>query len=138
MFKVWNFGSIGSLGELWVNLEGDRRGHFQVDRSRFKLTVRQPRCIFKHVGTNTNAEQRQRQFMLGCAPAQMLGEEIVYVELREEVRAKDESARKFVDYEVKVAREKVPTGIELLELPRDLGKFMRRHPLAIISVTAPK
>ena len=43
---------------------------YEHDRSASKgiMTVRSPIYVFKHVGTDTNAEQRQSQAMLGCAP----------------------------------------------------------------------
>lgn len=98
---------------------------YEHDRSASKgiMTVRQPLYVFKHVGTDTNAEQRQRQAMLGCAPAQVLFEDVVKVELEQELKSKGEAPRKFADYEVKVNRDKVPAGVELLELPRDMGKL---------------
>ena len=94
---------------------------FEHDRSASKgvMTVRAPIYVFKHVGTDTDAQQRQSQAMLGCAPAQVLFEEVVAVEKRDGVNA----PRNFRDYEVQVAREKVPSGVELLELPGDLARL---------------
>ena len=42
---------------------------YEHDRSASKgvMTVRPPIYVFKHIGTDTNAEQRQSQAMLGCA-----------------------------------------------------------------------
>jgi len=96
-------------------------GMFEHDRSASKgvMTVRAPIYVFKHVGTDTNAEQRQSQAMLGCAPAQVLFESIVAVEKKPEVT----SPRRFRDYVVSVARDSVPPGVELLELPRDIEKL---------------
>lgn len=98
---------------------------YEHDRSASKgtMTVRQPLFVFKHVGTDSNTEQRERQAMLGCAPAQVLFEEVVQVQLKDELRNLGEAPRKFTDYDIKVAYDKVPTGVELLELPRDLGKL---------------
>jgi len=94
---------------------------FEHDRSASKgvMTVRAPIYVFKHVGTDSNAEQRQSQAMLGCAPAQVLFEEVVTVKKRDGVNA----PRCFRDYEVQVAREKIPSGVELLELPGDLARL---------------
>lgn len=94
---------------------------FEHDRSASKgvMTVRAPIYVFKHVGTDSNAEQRQSQAMLGCAPAQVLFEEVVTVKKRDGINA----PRCFRDYEIRVAKEKVPSGVELLELPGDLAQL---------------
>ncbi len=95
---------------------------YEHDRSASKgtMTVRQPVYVFKHVGTDTDAEQRKRQAMLGCAPAQVLFEHVIAVNRKPGIDA----PRRFDDYDVTVARDKVPTGVELLELPRDLDKLV--------------
>ncbi|MBM4075443.1 MAG: type I-C CRISPR-associated protein Cas7/Csd2, partial [Planctomycetes bacterium] len=66
---------------------------YEHDRSASKgtMTVRQPLYVFKHVGTDSVPDQRQRQAMLGCAPAQVLFEEVVKVELKEQLRSKGEA-----------------------------------------------
>jgi CRISPR-associated protein Csd2 len=94
---------------------------YEHDRSASKgvMTVRAPIYVFKHIGTDTNADQRQSQAMLGCAPAQVLFESIVHVEKNESCTA----PRRFDDYQVQVAQDKVPAGVELLELPRDIDKL---------------
>lgn len=94
---------------------------FEHDRSASKgvMTVRAPIYVFKHVGTDTNAEQRQSQAMLGCAPAQVLFENVVTVKKDEGVKA----PRCFAHYKVHVARDLVPAGVELLELPGDMEKL---------------
>jgi CRISPR-associated protein Csd2 len=94
---------------------------YEHDRSASKgvMTVRQPVYVFKHVGTDTDAEQRTRQAMLGCAPAQVLFEEVIEIKKADGI----EAPRKFSDYVVTVHRDKVPKGVELLELPRDMDKL---------------
>ena len=94
---------------------------FEHDRSASKgvMTVRAPLYVFKHVGTDTNDEQRKAQAMLGCAPAQVLFEQVVCVKKKDGITAR----RCFRDYEVTVNRDKVPAGVELLELPADLAKL---------------
>jgi CRISPR-associated protein Csd2 len=94
---------------------------YEHDRSASKgvMTVRAPLYVFKHVGTDSNEEQRQSQAMLGCAPAQVLFEDIVSVKKKDSVTA----PRQFSDYTVEVAKDKVPAGVELLELPHDMGKL---------------
>jgi len=84
------------------------------------MTVRQPLYVFKHVGTDSDAKQRIKQAMLGCAPAQVLFEEVIKVEKKSDVDA----PRKFRDYEVTVNRDAIPPGVELLELPKDMDKLM--------------
>ena len=93
-------------------------GMFEHDRSASKgvMTVRGV-YVFKHVGTDTNAEQRQAQAMLGCAPAQVLFEDVVKIAKRVEV------PRRFADYDVQVAKDRIPPGVELLRLPDDLAKL---------------
>jgi CRISPR-associated protein Csd2 len=85
---------------------------FEHDRSASKgvMTV-QKLFAFKHVGTDTNPDQRARQAMLGCAPAHKLFDLI-------EVRKKEGVAapRSFADYAVAVKRDEVPAGVELMEL----------------------
>lgn len=96
-------------------------GMYEHDRSASKgvMTVRAPIFVFKHVGTDTNAEQRQSQAMLGCAPAQVLFEKVVAVNKKPEVT----SPRSFSDYVVTVDRGAIPAGVELLELPADMEKL---------------
>ncbi len=94
---------------------------YEHDRSASKgiMTVRQPLYVFKHVGTDSDAKQRIKQAMLGCAPAQVLFEEVVKVEKKSDIDA----PRRFSDYEVTVNCEAIPTGVELLELPKDMDKL---------------
>jgi len=94
---------------------------YEHDRSASKglMTVRQPLYVFKHVGTDSDTAQRQRQAMLGCAPAQVLFEDIVKVNKKSGV----ESPRSFSDYKVEINRDAIPAGVELLELPADVEKL---------------
>jgi CRISPR-associated protein Csd2 len=66
--------------------------------------------VFKHVGTDSDPEQRRRQAMLGCAPAHRLvdGNRIV------EVVSASTSPRGIQDYSVRVHRYRVPAGVELV------------------------
>ncbi len=87
---------------------------FDHDRSSSKGVMSARKLIvFKHVGTDTNPDQRQRQAKLGCAPAWQLLDlgRIVQVNLREGVV----SPRRFDDYEIVIYRERVPAGVELIE-----------------------
>jgi len=101
---------------------------YEHDRSASKgvMTVRRPVYVFKHVGTadaEKNAEQRRREAMLGCCPAQVLFESVVKVEKKPGV----EAPRKFDDYDVTINREQVKEmsqrGVDLLLLPDDMEKL---------------
>ena len=73
--------------------------------------------VFKHVGTDTNADQKVRQAMLGCAPAHALLDlgKVVEIQKDDAAMAKDNvtAARKFTHYAVNVKKENVPAGVEL-------------------------
>jgi CRISPR-associated protein Csd2 len=94
---------------------------YEHDRSASKgvMAVRQPVFVFKHVGTDNDQKQRARQAMLGCAPAHVLLEEIVTVSKKDGV----EGPRGFSDYSVAISRDRMPSGVEMLELPRDMEKL---------------
>lgn len=85
---------------------------YEHDRSASKglMTVYRPLYVFKHVGTDGDSAQRQRQAMLGCAPAHELFQ-LVDVRKRPDV----EVPRSFSDYTVTVHRDRVPAGVELRE-----------------------
>jgi len=97
------------LALLWESL----LNMYEHDRSASKgvMTVQRPLYVFKHVGTDTLADQRRRQAMLGCAPAHELFD-LVSVKRKEGVDA----ARSFTDYDVTVHRDRLPKGVELLEI----------------------
>ncbi|MCG3125525.1 MAG: hypothetical protein CHACPFDD_00349 [Phycisphaerae bacterium] len=97
---------------------------YEHDRSASKgvMTVRQPIYVFKHVGTDSDPEQRTRQAMLGCCPAQVLFEDVVKITQF----GTDGAPRRWSDYwpgRIEIVRDNVPNGVELLELPRDMGKL---------------
>lgn len=73
--------------------------------------------VFKHVGTDSNPDQRKRQAMLGCAPAQRLldigrlpddGKVVTIAKKSEAV-----SPRRFEDYAIDVHADRIPSGVEL-------------------------
>lgn len=78
--------------------------------------------VFKHVGTDTDATQRVRQAMLGCAPAHRLldfstparplDNVIIDIGHRKGLAG---SPRSFADYRVAVHRDRLPNGVELIE-----------------------
>lgn len=96
-------------------------GMYEHDRSASKgiMTVRPPVYVLKHVGTDSDNGQRQRQAKLGCAPAQVLFEEIIEVKRKDGV----ETPRAFGDYEVIVHDDKLPAGVELLRLPEHMDRL---------------
>lgn len=87
---------------------------YEHDRSASKgvMTVHRPLYVFKHEGTDgSDPQQKERQAMLGCAPAHDLFD-LVEVRKREGVQA----PRSFGDYSVTVHRERLPNGVSLLEV----------------------
>ncbi len=77
--------------------------------------------VFKHIGTDSDQNQRIKQAMLGCAPAHRLldfstdrrelDNTIVEIKKRQPVSG---SPRSFADYYVTVHRDRLPPGVELL------------------------
>lgn len=95
------------LREALVNM-------YDHDRSASKGRMAARRLIaFRHVGTDSDNEQRARQARLGCAPAYRLLDDSAIVE----IKRKDETkpARAFSDYDIVIHRDRVPPGVELLE-----------------------
>lgn len=72
--------------------------------------------IFKHVGTDSNAEQRQRQARLGCAPAHALLELGRVIDVKKKKKDGKTSPRRFSDYEIEVYKENVPEGVEIIPM----------------------
>ncbi len=83
---------------------------YEHDRSSSKglMAVREPVFIFKHVGTDTNPEQRLQQAKLGCAPAHKLFD-LVKVKKAEGV----ETPRSFSDYRVVFQKSSLPQGVQV-------------------------
>jgi len=73
--------------------------------------------VFKHVGTDTDPEQKVRQAMLGCAPAHTLldlGKVIEICKAEEAMNMdKETTPRRFAHYKVTVSKDKIPAGVEL-------------------------
>jgi len=87
---------------------------YEHDRSASKgMMSARKLFIFKHVGKDTNAEQRTKQAMLGCAPAHQLLDlgKIVKIGRQTDV------PRKFTDFQIEINRSQLPVGVELIELP---------------------
>ncbi len=69
--------------------------------------------VFKHVGTDSDTNQRVKQAMLGCAPAHKLLDKGAIVDI---TKKSSGSPRSFSDYEIVVHRDRLPSGVELLTL----------------------
>lgn len=83
---------------------------YEHDRSSSKgeMAVVSPLIIFKHVGTDSDDKQREKQAKLGCAPAHKLFE-LVNVERKSEI----ETPRSYRDYNATVDMDGVPAGVEI-------------------------
>ncbi len=94
---------------------------YEHDRSASKglMSVREV-FVFKHVGTDTDAEQRKRQAKLGCAPAHKLFD-LVKVEKKTGV----EAPREYEDYEVHFDDKGLPRGVaaKLLVADKTFGPW---------------
>ncbi len=101
--------SEDDLALFWEAL----KNMYEHDRSSSKgvMTVHTPIYVFKHVGTDSDEEQRKRQAILGCAPAHKLFD-LVRIEKENGV----EAPRSFSDYAVTIDKKRLPAGVELLEL----------------------
>ena len=76
--------------------------------SKGEMAVVSPLIVFKHVGTDSDENQRRRQAKLGCAPAHRLFE-LVDVHKKPGV----ETPRSYRDYEAIVHLDRVPEGVEM-------------------------
>lgn len=102
--------SEDDLALLWQALAN----MYEHDRSASKgvMTCR-GLYVFKHVGTDSNEEQRKKQAMLGCAAAHRLLDNGSIIEIGRK-QGKTGAARGFADdYEVRVKNENIPNGVEL-------------------------
>jgi CRISPR-associated protein Csd2 len=111
--------SEDDLGQLWQAL----LNMWDHDRSASKgVMACRGLYVFKHVGTDSDEKQRVRQAMLGCAPAQRLldfsspgrklDNTIIEIGHRDGLAG---SARSFADYTVTAHRDRLPSGVELIE-----------------------
>lgn len=93
---------------------------FDHDRSASKGTMAARKLfVFKHVGTDSDSEQRRRQAKLGCAPAHILLDRGSIIDIQKKDGAV--APRCFADYDVIVKPEKVPPGVELYEATLGVG-----------------
>jgi len=100
--------SDDDLNNLWEAL----LNMYDHDRSASKgMMSCRGLYVFKHVGTDSDPNQRVKQAMLGCAPAHKLLDKGAVIDI---VRKSANSPRCFSDYEVTVHRDRLPAGVELL------------------------
>lgn len=114
------------LTHLWEALAG----MWDHDRSASKgMMSRRGLYVFKHVGTDSNAEQRKRQAMLGCAPAQALLDlgSVIDVKRNESAMKEDKigSPRKFAHYAVEPKVANLPKGVELWAWDDSVSKLVK-------------
>ncbi len=83
---------------------------YEHDRSASKgqMSVISPLIIFKHIGTDSDEEQRNRQAKLGCAPAHKLFE-LIHINRKQDV----EIARSYKDYTLTINLDNIPKGVEV-------------------------
>ena len=83
---------------------------YEHDRSASKgqMSTVLPLIAFRHIGTDTDAGQRERQAKLGCTPAHKLFE-LVTIKRREGI----EIARSYKDYDLTVNMSGLPKGVEI-------------------------
>lgn len=83
---------------------------YEHDRSASKgeMAVVSPIILFKHVGTDGDEKQREKQAKLGCAPAHKLFN-LVHVTKKDGV----EYPRAYTDYDAVVELSKVPAGVQV-------------------------
>jgi CRISPR-associated protein Csd2 len=92
---------------------------YEHDRSASKgvMTVHPEHSfVFKHVGNDTDSEQRQRQAMLGCTHAHKLFD---LVTSRISRKAECEAARRISDYHLPLLddlKSLVPSGVEVYRM----------------------
>jgi CRISPR-associated protein Csd2 len=109
--------SEDDLNHFWEAL----RNMWDHDRSASKgMMSCRGLYIFKHIGTDTDPNQRIRQAKLGCAPAhklldfstpdRKLENSIISISHREGLVG---SPRSFSDYKINVREEYLPTGVTL-------------------------
>lgn len=96
-------GDLKKLFEAILNM-------YEHDRSASKglMSVVAPLIIFRHMGTDSDLEQRARQAKLGCAPAHRLFD-LVHVEKKPDV----DYPRNYTDYALRVDMQGVPAGVDV-------------------------
>ena len=76
--------------------------------SKGEMSVISPLIIFKHIGTDSDEKQRERQSKLGCAAAHRLFD-LVKIAKKKDI----ELARDYRDYDIRISMSKIPAGVEI-------------------------
>ena len=76
--------------------------------SKGQMSVISPLIIFKHVGTDSDEKQREKQCRLGCAPAHKLFES-VSIEKKSDI----EFPRNYTDYDCTLNAGLIPEGVDV-------------------------
>ena len=125
LYEVRGFISANLAAETGFD-EADLKALFEAilnmyehDRSASKgeMEVVSPLIVFRHEGTDTDANQRARQAKLGCAPAHKLFELV-------KVTKKTDYPRSYHDYEARVALDQVPSGVRMGFLSDPYGEIV--------------
>jgi CRISPR-associated protein Csd2 len=96
------------LNELWEALAN----MFDHDRSASKgVMACRDLFVFKHVGTDTDLVQREKQAMLGCAPAHHLLDLGRIIDVPA-LKGSGKTPRCYADYAVTQHLDRVPKGVE--------------------------
>jgi len=97
------------LNELWEAFAN----MFDHDRSASKgVMACRDLFVFKHVGTDTDLVQREKQAMLGCAPAHHLLDLGRIIDVPA-LKGSGKTPRCYADYAVTQHLERMPKGVEL-------------------------
>lgn len=113
--------SEADLNELWEALAN----MFDHDRSASKGVMScRDLFVFKHVGTDGDPIQRERQAMLGCAPAHHLLDLNRVIEVPP-LKEQGKLPRAYSDYAVSYNLERLPKGVELWRWSFSDGKLIR-------------
>lgn len=116
LYEVRGFVSANLAAETGFD-EADLKALFEAvlnmyehdhSASKGEMSVVSPVIVFKHVGTDSNDEQRSRQAKLGCAPAHKLFELVKVCK-----KAGVQSPRSYRDYDAKVDISSVPAGVQI-------------------------
>jgi len=96
--------SDDDIALLWESL----LNMYEHDRSASKgqMSVVAPVIIFRHVGTDTDLAQRDKQAKLGCAPAHKLFELV-------KIMRKARIPRNYTDYQLQIDLSAIPKGVEI-------------------------
>lgn len=126
LYEVRGFISAGLAAETGFD-DNDLKALFESimnmyehDRSASKgqMSVISPLIIFRHVGTDSDEKQRERQAMLGCTPAHKL-----FGLVRAE-RISLAAPRDYTDYNISINLSAKPAGIDIGFLESAAGEII--------------